>query len=191
MTMPPRSHVGWSFGFTWALATFTGSISGLFMGLVYFPLGWIIVALSEAGIDIVRLYTEKFVAALSVGIMTGLMIGLLQYLLLRKQIKYAGWWILTTVLGWVVGLIIAHSSSDFVWVYMLSGALSGVLQFFILWHQVNSALLWTVANLAGWFIGGVFGLFIGPMIAGLITGFSMIWLLNSKGQRFTESDSSA
>ncbi len=190
MTMPPRSHVGWSFGFAWALATFVGYIAGLTLGAIYLPIGWALIPLFNAGIDMSWLF-DKFGTALSIGITTGFMIGLLQYLLLRKRIKHAGWWILAAAVGWVASVIITGGLKDIILVCALSGVISGTLQFIILWRQVNLALLWTLVNLAGWFIGGVYGLFIGPVIAGFITGFGMIWLLNNRDQRFMESDLSA
>ena len=190
MTTPSRSQFGESFGLTWALVTFIGSITGAFMGAVFFPLGWIIGALSKVSVDIVWLLDEKLVATLSVGMMTGLMIGLSQYLMLRKQIRYAGWWILAAIIGWVAGFVIIRGTNGVVWVYALSGAVSGILQSYVLWRQVNSPLLWAAANTAGWFVGGIFGLFIGPIIAGLITGFSIVRLLNSMNQVPDESYSS-
>ncbi len=71
----------------WILATAIGWITGLAIVLVVIPAG---------------------MGALS-GLVVGTVAGLAQWVLLRREIRWAGWWIPMSAVAWSVGLSLAPS----------------------------------------------------------------------------------
>lgn len=82
-------RMGW-----WVLTTAGGWLLGVLLIMISSWLGWM-----EASINI------KFVF-----IMMGLSIGVGQWLLLRRRLPWAGWWIVANVVGW--GLLALITSGD-------------------------------------------------------------------------------
>ena len=71
----------------WILATAIGWLAGLAIVLVVIPMG---------------------MGALS-GLVIGATAGLAQWVLLRREIRWAGWWIAMSAVAWAVGLSLAPS----------------------------------------------------------------------------------
>ncbi len=74
---------------------------------------WLWVVATAAGLGIgVTVAAVLFspVAALGdlfvVGAVSGLLLGLVQYLMLRRSYERSGWWILSSTIGWAVGLVL-------------------------------------------------------------------------------------
>jgi hypothetical protein len=141
-------QIGWRFGLRWVLLTIAGWAIG-------FPLGFILgeLGLENAGIEIC----------------VGAMVGLMQWFVLRRVAKRAGFWILASIAGFIVSSGIHAAVSYFwkipddlghlpgvlVWTlsFILGGAITGLLQQRILRHQVRRSGWWVPASAAGWGLG--------------------------------------
>jgi hypothetical protein len=54
------------------------------------------------------------------GVVLGLVVGVLQWLVLRRELCWAGWWIVFCVMGWVTGLALLPG-------FLLTGTLAGLI----------------------------------------------------------------
>ena len=143
-----------------------------------------------------------------IGALTGTVIGIFQWLVLRRLIPGAGWWIIATSIG--VGIIHSVGDStpdtvDFRLLALGSGAVVGLSQWVVLYRSSSQASWWILITLISWFIGLTVGMLIiqatGLMlfddpegwimqhsvvgattgiIVGAITGAGLIWLLEHK-----------
>ena len=86
-------------------------------------------------------------ATLTSGTFVGLVVGSIQYIVLRRQVSQAGWWVLASTAGWVI------------------------VGWSIAWHG------WNLWKLFGWSSGGFVAFGIGHALYGAITGFALVWLL--------------
>jgi serine/threonine-protein kinase len=192
-----RSQVGWGFGILWVLLNTLGWPIGVIAG-------WVLAEISEdgpwGGVLEEILAHVVFAAAL------GSVVGLMQWVVLRRQISKAGWWVLASVTGLAVSIgagtaVAALIDGSFglddlavlcIWtaVFALGGALIGVSQQLILRQQVSRASWWVLASTLGWalsiFVAGGFllaldsqiGAFlVGGVVLGLVTVVAMVWLL--------------
>jgi len=100
----------------------------------------------------------------------GAAVGVAQWLVLRRQVRRAGWWVLASAVGWAVG-----------WFFgvILVGAVVGVMQWFVLRRWVRRASWWVLASAVGWAVGWFVGQAAVGAVAGAITGFVLIRLLRS------------
>lgn len=89
-----RIHKAWR----WAIFSSLGWIVGYILFVVFFP--------ADMG----------FLA----GPMLGGSVGIVQWLLLRKEVDWAGWWIIISILAWTTGLVLMPG-------LLTSGALPGAL----------------------------------------------------------------
>jgi hypothetical protein len=137
------------------------------------------------------------------GIMLGIGVGILQWLVLRRRVSGAGWWILASTAGGY-GIIQAgfegFSQSlesyglllSFTGVVALGGAVTGILQWLVLRGKVSRAGWWVLASTVGWVLGvtvarafpwgGDDSDFIGALVVtgavlGVVTGGALVWLL--------------
>jgi len=149
------SSIEWSLWFQWVLATTLGWI-----------IGWGFIG--EAGI--------------------GVVIGIAQWLVLRRLGYQAGWWIWASTVGWAVGwalivtgLIVPPEGG--VLASLAAGAVLGVTigvaQWLVLRRFVYQASWWMLASTVGWMVGltGVFGGTVAGVLAGAMTGFMLDWQL--------------
>jgi hypothetical protein len=137
--------IGWGFGLRWVLLTMAGWVLG-------FPLGF---ALGELGLGYMGLEIG-FVAV----------VGLMQWLVLRRAIRHAGIWMLLGILGFAVSAGI-HAIAMYTFkcpedlgtwqgllgwtvVFVAGGTLAGVMQQRILRRQVHGSGFWVPASAAGW-----------------------------------------
>jgi hypothetical protein len=151
-------QIGWRFGLRWVLLTLAGWIVGFLLGFILGEL-----ALDNAGIEI--------------GV--GAMVGLMQWLVLRRVVNKAGFWILASIAGFLVSAGIHAAACSYLktsddlgnpigvlmWTlsFILGGTLTGLLQQRILRHHVRRSGWWVPASAAGWGLGmaglgGVFSL---------------------------------
>jgi hypothetical protein len=109
---------GWLFGWLlWppiALVT-AGVTAGLVQSLVLFrriPKAWRWILATAigwlAGLALVLTVVPPGMGALS-GILAGTLTGLAQWVLLRRELCWAGWWIAMSAVAWAVGLSLAPS----------------------------------------------------------------------------------
>jgi hypothetical protein len=99
-----RKHPGWTFWLLWLAATFVG-------GLLYFiPVGAVHIVLGLDRLDDPQRAGEitawmRVLAAVLCGAACGSTIGLGQWLVLRTQLKRAGWWVGAAIVGYAsIGL---------------------------------------------------------------------------------------
>ncbi len=118
----------------------------------------------------------------------GLIIGFTQWLVLRRYVSQAGWWILVTALGWGIGWSIIVSGfiipadlglSSSVFSGALLGLTVGLGQWFLLRRWVNFASMWLLLSLSGWAIAlaGFLGSTLVGAVVGAVTGFAFDFLL--------------
>ncbi len=162
---PPRA-VGWRVWLWWVLVNIIGwgvggamFFSTLFIALMGFG------GEAEFGAIIGRA-----VLGLIVGAAGGTVAGLLQWLVLLRQIKRDGWWILTSVVGWAVAWALFMGGVGVVdeftvgtpgyelrllmiGAWFLGGAATGGLQWLVLRRQFIRTGWWVAASTLSWSVG--------------------------------------
>ena len=173
----PRG-VGWRLWLRWVLASVVGwGVGGVVLGPVF---------------SVVEPAFGLLVSGAAVGAIGGAALGVLQWLVLRRQLARAGWWIAASTVGWAVG------GAAF---GLVGGALAGFLQWLVLRRRLARAGWWIVASTVGWVIGPVIVLFggvigeldaalivllvtvlwgSGGLVGGAITGGVLVWLLRQR-----------
>jgi hypothetical protein len=123
----------------WVVASMLGGIAGVTLGLLLSDaLGPLLgVALDGAArprASDPRLLLSRAAAAAAAGAALGLGLGAAQWLVLRQQVRSAGWWMVASGFGWMIALSIGAGLLDLVGVLgsllfigVLSGALTGWL----------------------------------------------------------------
>lgn len=143
MTNTKSNTLDWALWFYWIMATTLGWLLGsiFFQGIpavisgvavaafqwavLYkrIPNAWQWVVASSLGWILgYILYIIFFSANLAFlqGLVMGGAVGIAQWLLLRKHVDWAGWWIIISILAWTTGLIVVPG-------LLSSGALPGAL----------------------------------------------------------------
>ena len=166
--MRPMLSARWRSWLLWLLASTAGwSVGG--------PMG---VALGRSG-DIIA---AGFVGVAVGGIVT----GILQWLVLRRQIPRATWWVPASTLAVVaVGAVVfgvGRVNADVGWIAGagLFGAVVGLLQWLVLRRQVARAGWWVLASTLGWVVGGPLGWAGLGAVYGAMTASVLVWLLNQQ-----------
>ncbi len=120
-------------------------------------------------------------------------LGAAQWFVLRRVLKGVGWWVLATILGYVVATILTSSIiTELGWVAAIKGVLiyggvPGIFQWVVLRGCIYQAWWWIVISIVGWAVAipltnAVFKLSELDALAMLfittaLTGGGMIWLL--------------
>jgi hypothetical protein len=194
-----RTGIGWRFWLWWIGASIAGSGAGV---LLWVALG---ATLEAAGVDIDSpgsTLTTVFPGV--VGAAFGTPFGIGQWLMLRRHLRRAGWWVLASSVGY--GLVFLAGASLFAGANIVElgfaeqvllgtgfgaaiGVPAAVLQWLlVLRGQVPQAGWWVLASIASWAVGSglSFALRValgGPFfVIGLVvplalTGLAMVWLL--------------
>jgi hypothetical protein len=127
----------------WVLATALGAMVAYLLAMLAVGLGPIVqqqVALLATG-------------AVVVGVGFLVSIGVPQWLVLRHQIRHAGWWVPVNAIAWPLGVVVP---------------------FIALALVPNAAPFWV------WAVTGIVsGVFMG-LVVGAITGLGLVWLLHSE-----------
>ena len=160
-----RTAVGWMFGVTWFIATALGWTVGLAGGSV--------VSLVGCFAGCIVLMPESAMACgmgCGLGILVGAcfwggaLSGVAQWLLLRRRLPRAGWWIAASALGWVgaavAGVWVALTTQllppDGVVVATLLGggcafgAIRGAALWLVLRRHVSGPGWWVLMTAVGW-----------------------------------------
>ncbi len=135
-------------------------------------------------------------ARVLVPVISGLLLGLAQWLVLRLYVGRAYDWILNQASGWVVGYglgllvvqLFSRTPLGMLLGFVFFGAIVGIFQYPILQREVPHLALWILANVAGWTLGaylsqlaaGIFfqhalpttvtGVLVSVGVSGLVTG---------------------
>jgi hypothetical protein len=220
-----HTFIGWRFGLRWVLLTAAGWVIGLPLGFVLVAVaGWIIGVhddsiLLKLGLD----NAAAFVCIVAV-------VGLMQWLALRRIVRRAGFWVLSSIIGFTISSSI-HGVVCYVWGYpdnldrlpgtvvwamafVVGGTLTGLLQHRILRRQVCHSAWWVPASAVGWglsiiglrlvgiigldkilstmprllmvFVALVVSLGLAPILLGIVTGGTLIWLFRQPMQQTTD-----
>ncbi|MEB3342290.1 hypothetical protein [Okeania sp.] len=170
-------QIGWGFWLQWVFFT----IIGFFLSLIFVEVG-------------VRPYVGAFSGAIGGGI-----IGLTQWLVLRNLIYRSKWWIVVSILTW---LLIGAGSlgalgwiaprTEQIWLRLFYGFINGAIvggilglgQWFVLRKQIYWEEWWMIANIIAWAIGLSLGWAVGGLIyqeSGFfiseVIGLSVTWFL--------------
>lgn len=179
LALAPQQRPGWRVWFLWLWATAFGWGTGVYWGW-YTPDDPKIL---EAIPDNIR--------AGYLGVVTGAaLVGVLQWLVLRRHLTGALRWLLCSLAGLVVvGIVIFGVGAidpGLGWIVGVSlfGTTVGVLQWTLLRHQVSRAAWWIAASTAGWVVGLPFGDIGGPpglgAVYGAITATALVWALRQR-----------
>ena len=179
------SQVGWVFWLQWVLASTVGVVVGLVTGAV-------LVVLEPDPYGVPR----EPVGYGLVGIVLGIAVGVLQWLVLRRRVSGAGWWVLASAAGgYGIVQAVPHMFSpslsfgallSYTPVVALGGAVTGTLQWLVLRGQVSRAGWWVLASTVGWALGVTVArqfppngqdLVVMGAILGALTGGALVWLL--------------
>jgi hypothetical protein len=199
-----RGEVGWGFGLLWGLLSSIGNVVGLI--LAFLVLGIFAMASGDTppqaadSLPTLGLIPSALIVSL-IPAAAGLALGAAQWLMLRKQISGAGWWVAVTALGFalpiIMGIVLDTSPvnlglsdmSDVAFGAVVGFSLGitvGVAQWLMLRRQMAQAGWWVPASTLG-FCGMAAGIgfesshpgasFLGLIAYGGITGLVMVWLL--------------
>ena len=116
----------------------------------------------------------------------GLVIGILQWTVLRPRLRQAGWWVLASAVGWATGwamIIATVPPEDGTLTGTLLGAAMGTLQWLVLRRLLHQAGWWIVVSPLGWAVGlsGFTGQLLVGAVAGAVTGIALELLLRYPG----------
>jgi hypothetical protein len=118
--------------------------------------------------------------------LVGLVMGILQWVVLRQYLRRAGWWILASAVGWSGGWAIALALAPQgigILTEPLLGAAIGTLQWLVLRRQLHQAGWWIVVSSLGWTIAltGLAGQILAGAMVGAVTGIALELLLRYPG----------
>lgn len=187
-----RNEVGlW---LAWTAATTLGMLIG------YLPLALVVGSL------------DLGLARVIVPIITGILLGLAQWLVLRPYIVHSHDWILNHAAGWVVGFsvglfivqLLSKTPLGMLLGFIAFGAIVALFQYPTLRREIPHLSTWILANVIGWTLGaylsqlagGVFlhntapsalvsvlvSVGITGLVAGAITGLALIWIVRQPDQ---------
>jgi len=134
--------------------------------------------------------------ALGVEFVVGVVVGSLQWLVVRPLIRQDGWWIPASGAGWAGGValvtLLLRPANPVVGPALI-GAGIGVAQWLVLRWQFQRAWWWIVVSTLGWAVGlmGVFGAPLAGAAAGAVTGVALEFLLRHPRSELEESGNGA
>jgi hypothetical protein len=180
LAMAPQRRPGWRLWFLWLMSGAVGWGVGVAWG-----------SFGEPGDPktLQSIPTVIWAAYLGVAV-GGILVGVLQWLVLRRHLTRAGRWVLASLgaaaaVGVVVfGVSVVNAYVGWVAGVGLFGTVVGVLQWLVLRRQVARAGWWVLASTVGWVAGMPLGDIVGPpglgAAYGAITGAALVWLLRRK-----------
>jgi hypothetical protein len=175
-----RSHVGWRLWLWWVLASTTGLALGFAGGYAAgFAIGGAISGIASQSVF---------------GAMVGVSFGTTQWLVLRRRVSRAGWWVLATTLGMGVGFALVRAMTPTVSRMVgggpmyglvngaIVGTLIGAMQWLVLRWKVSRAGWWVPASALGMAVGLALGQVAGQLAGVAMTGIALVWLLRQPAQ---------
>ncbi|HSL46123.1 MAG TPA: hypothetical protein VK897_21995 [Anaerolineales bacterium] len=147
------------------------------------------------------------IAQIAVPVLAGTVIGLTQWIVLRRYVTAHSNWVLADGITWVAGyilgllLVLALPSTIFIATigYLLFGVIVALVQWPVLRREIPNILVWILANAFGWAAGfwasqAVLPLFVtdplvspavsttviavtSGLVAGAIIGLALVWIV--------------
>ena len=164
--------VGRSFGVLWVLASIVGWALG---SVVSDTLGDVV---GQVWFDSVGL------------IVLGASIGGMQWLVLRRQVSWAGWWVVANIAGWTVGALVNLPLNLPLGLFpgWLVGLLvAGVFQWLVLRRHIYRATWWLLVSFVAFVAGPCSAAVLGAVL-GAMTGIALAWLLRQPAPPSVEAD---
>ncbi|MBI5032515.1 MAG: hypothetical protein HZB51_18475 [Chloroflexi bacterium] len=193
-----RAHLGWRFWSAWMAASIISVIVYMMMIPVFFSfIDMLAPTLEFESISQDQQWILQAINFFGMAVL-GALIGLAQWLLLRRYLPRSGWWILATAIGCIVPM---QFGEMFPWrdppwlggaiMFMLFGLTLGIAQWFVLRRYMAHSVWWTAFTLVGWLlafaltsIAYVTDLYVEPfdLLSAFIvpigtSGIGMVWLL--------------
>ncbi len=176
LAIRPQLRPGWRVWFLWLLAGALGWGVGVYWG-------WF----ADGEPTTLQSIPTNIPAAYLGVVVGGTLLGVLQWLVLRRYVARAGRWVFASLgaaaVVAVVILGVGAFNADLGWVVGVSafGPVAGLLQWTVLRRQIPSASWWVAASSAGWVAGMPLGDLNGPpahgAVYGAITATGLVWLL--------------
>ena len=197
-TKVKRNEIGlW---LAWTFATALGMLIG------YLPLALLVGSL------------DLGFARVIVPIISGIFLGLAQWLVLRPYISKSYDWILNHAVGWVVGYtlglyvvqLLSKTSVGMLVGFICFGLIVAIFQYPALRREIPHLASWILANVAGWTLGAYLSLLaagvlfqnkvpttfasvlvsvgITGFVAGAITGLALIWIVRKPDRLAVSSE---
>jgi hypothetical protein len=197
---PASKQAGWGFWLLWVAASTVG-----------FALG------STAHRNAGKLVTDATPAVIALTVTIGLypliatLPGFLHWLILRRWFPHAGWWVLASgagsllgyfVTGWGLGVADTQGETTFARFAVpasmaVAGAAVGTLQWVVLRRWVSRAGWWVLASSISWVVAEyaylkltqasdvhlLLGAAVSGALSGAITGLTLVGLMRNGGQR--------
>jgi hypothetical protein len=184
----------------WTFATALGMLIG------YLPLALLVGSL------------DLGFARVIVPIISGIFLGLAQWLVLRPYISKSYDWILNHAVGWVVGYtlglyvvqLLSKTSLGMLVGFISFGVIVALFQYPALRREIPHLATWILANVAGWTLGAYLSLLaagvffqnqvpttftsvlvtvgITGLVAGAITGLALIWIVRQPDRLVASSE---
>jgi len=175
-----RRWVGWGLWLGWMVASSAGWALGLAGG---FAVGFGLSG-SVGGVASQCLF----------GAVLGVSLGTLQWILLRRHMSGAGWWIVATMFSMGAGFALIKAATP-----TLSGVLGGgpiygfvngagvgvllgAMQWLVLRGRTHRAGWWVLASGLGAGLGFALDQVVGQLVGLAITGTALVWLLRPPAQ---------
>ncbi len=180
LAIAPQQRPGWRVWFLWLMAGAFGWGQGVYWG-------WYAGGEPKTLQSIPRIILAGYLGVVAGGVL----IGVLQWLVLRGHVRRAGRWVLASFgAAAVVGVVVfgvGVVDTDLGWFggVSLFGTAVGTFQWLVLRHQVPRAGWWVLASTAAWVVGMPLGDVVGPpglgAVYGAITGTALVLLLRQRG----------
>ena len=172
-TPDPSSAAGWGLSLLWVLVCAAG-----------WAVGARLVAAAGPSADLIAAGYARVAAG-------AILAGALQWLVLRRHLDGAAWWIPASALAVAAAGVVVFAGgavvgADAGWVAGagLSGTLLGTVQWLVLRRQLDGAAWWVPASTVGWVVGGPVGGALGwgalGAVYGAVTAPVLAWLLRRR-----------
>jgi hypothetical protein len=128
------------------------------------------------------------------GAVLGVSLGTLQWILLRRHMSGAGWWIVATMLGRGAGFALIKAATPTLSEVLGGGpiygfvngagvgTLLGAMQWLVLRGRTHRAGWWVLASGLGAGLGFALDQVVGQLVGLAITGTALVWLLRPPAQ---------
>jgi len=188
-----RPLVPWFIG--WTLASTVGGFLGLLLGAAVSGALGVAESKASGGVG----YNTVFEGGIVFGIVCGSVVGIAQWIVLRKRASRSAWWILASAVGWAMGLIACKALGEIIGTAVYGavfGTVTGTTQWIVLRSRVHRSGWWILASAVGWIVAyatyqaamTMFETLYVPVfsiVSGAITGLALGWLWEYSGSSKT------